>query len=179
MSLISRLFGSDQQQAARVEPPMVAAAGETSGTSKPAGWLSDTGWGSQSRVKTLPRVSATIAQKHATVTACCSVLAGDTSKVPLLLKRRKDDGEEEVIQDHPLVYLVNVESSNGVPASVLRFTLAYAFTLRGNAFAYTPRDGAGVAADLRRIYGVATADLAAAEINGFEEKWAGKHASIA
>ena len=143
MSLISRLLGSGQSQAARVEPPMVAAADETSGTSKPAGWLSDTGWGSQSRVKTLPRVSATIAQKHATVTACCSVLAGDTSKVPLLLKRLKDDGEEEVIRDHPLVYLMNVESSDGVPASVLRFTLAYAFTLRGNAFAYTPRDGSG------------------------------------
>ena len=143
MSLISRLFGSEQQQAVRIEPPMVAAADEISGTSKPAGWLSDMGWGSQSRVKTLPRVSATIAQKHATVTACCSVLAGDTSKVPLLLKRRKDDGEEEVIRDHPLVYLMNVESSEGVPASVLRFTLAYAFTLRGNAYAYTPRAGAG------------------------------------
>ncbi len=143
MSIISRLFGADRQRPARVEPPMVAADDAVSGTSNPAGWLSDIGWGSQSRVNTLPRVSATIAQKHATVTACCSVLAGDTSKVPLLLKRRKDDGEEEVIRDHPLVYLMNVESSDGVPASVLRFALAYAFTLRGNAFAYTPRDGGG------------------------------------
>ena len=134
MSLSSRLLGSDRQ---------AAADQQTSGTSNPAGWLADTGWGPQSSVKTLPRVSANAAQKHGTVTACCSVLAGDTSKVPLLLKRLKDDGEEEVIRDHPLVYLMNVEASEGVPASVLRFTLAYAFTLRGNAFAYTPRDGSG------------------------------------
>jgi putative transposase len=36
-----------------------------------------------------------------------------------------------------------------------------------------------VAADLRRIYGAATADQAAAELDAFEEKWAGKYASIA
>ncbi len=41
------------------------------------------------------------------------------------------------------------------------------------------KDRKAVAADLRRIYGAATADLAAAEIDDFEEKWAGKHASIA
>lgn len=143
MSLISRLFGNDQQHSERVEPPVVAAEGQTSGTSSPAGWMTGVGWGTQSRVKSLPRVSSTIAQKHATVTACCSVLAGDTSKVPLLLKRRKDDGEEEVIRDHPLCYLMNIESSPGIPASVLRFTLGYAFTLRGNAFGYSPRDGGG------------------------------------
>ncbi|MBC7284033.1 IS256 family transposase [Hoeflea sp.] len=36
-----------------------------------------------------------------------------------------------------------------------------------------------VAVDLRRIYGAATADQAAAELDAFEEKWAGKYASIA
>lgn len=36
-----------------------------------------------------------------------------------------------------------------------------------------------VAADLRLIYGAATADLANAELDAFEEKWAGKYASIA
>ncbi len=40
------------------------------------------------------------------------------------------------------------------------------------------KDRKAVAADLRRIHGAATADLAAAEIDDFEEKWAGKHASI-
>ena len=34
------------------------------------------------------------------------------------------------------------------------------------------KDRKAVAADLRRIYGAATADLAAAEIDDFEEKWA-------
>jgi putative transposase len=41
------------------------------------------------------------------------------------------------------------------------------------------KDRKAVAADLRRIYGAATADLAAAELDDFEEKWAGKYASIA
>ncbi|WP_412051300.1 IS256 family transposase [Hoeflea sp. Naph1] len=36
-----------------------------------------------------------------------------------------------------------------------------------------------VAVDLRRIYGAATADQAAGELDAFEEKWAGKYASIA
>ena len=36
-----------------------------------------------------------------------------------------------------------------------------------------------MAADLRRVCGAATADQAAAELDGFEEKWAGKYASIA
>ena len=41
------------------------------------------------------------------------------------------------------------------------------------------KDRKYVAADLRRIYGAATADQAADELDAFEEKWAGKYASIA
>lgn len=41
------------------------------------------------------------------------------------------------------------------------------------------KDRKVVAADLRRIYGAATADAAAAELDAFEGKWAGKYASIA
>ena len=41
------------------------------------------------------------------------------------------------------------------------------------------KDRKGVAADLRLIYGAPTADQAAAELDAFEEKWAGKYASIA
>jgi len=41
------------------------------------------------------------------------------------------------------------------------------------------KDRKAVAADLRRIYGAPTADQAAAELNAFEQKWAGKYASIA
>jgi putative transposase len=36
-----------------------------------------------------------------------------------------------------------------------------------------------VASDLRRIYSAATANQAAAELDAFEGKWAGKYASIA
>lgn len=41
------------------------------------------------------------------------------------------------------------------------------------------KDRKAVAADLRRIYGAATADMAAAELDAFEERWSGKYASIA
>ena len=41
------------------------------------------------------------------------------------------------------------------------------------------KDRKYVAVDLRRIYEAATADQAAAELDAFEEKWAGKYASIA
>jgi transposase-like protein len=41
------------------------------------------------------------------------------------------------------------------------------------------KDRKNVAADLRRIYGAATADQAAEELDAFEEKWSGKYPSIA
>jgi transposase-like protein len=41
------------------------------------------------------------------------------------------------------------------------------------------KDRKAVAGDLRRIYGAPTAEQAAAELDAFEEKWAGKYASIA
>ncbi|WP_366142392.1 transposase [Sulfitobacter sp.] len=41
------------------------------------------------------------------------------------------------------------------------------------------KDRKEVAADLRRIYSAPTADQAGLELDAFEEKWAGKYASIA
>ncbi|WP_206437051.1 transposase, partial [Paracoccus haematequi] len=41
------------------------------------------------------------------------------------------------------------------------------------------KDRKAVAADLRRIYSAPTAAMAEAELDAFEEKWAGKYASIA
>jgi len=41
------------------------------------------------------------------------------------------------------------------------------------------KDRKGVAADLRRIYGATTADMAAAELDAFGGKWTAKYASIA
>lgn len=144
MSLIGKMFGR-QERSARIEPVFAAPAaceGESE-TSRTARWITDAGWGVQSRVKTLPRVSAPIAQRHATVFSCCNVIAGDLSKIPLKLYMRHDDGREERIRDHPAAFLLNVESSPGVPAIVTRFALAYVFALRGNSYGYAPRDGGG------------------------------------
>ncbi|WP_066706950.1 phage portal protein [Celeribacter ethanolicus] len=98
---------------------------------------------SRSNVSTLPRVSPELAQKHATVTAACSVIAGDLAKLPLQVFERGADGRERRLRDHPAEYLLNTESSAGVPAKVARFGLSYSFCLRGRGFAYAPRDAGG------------------------------------
>ncbi|WP_419555494.1 phage portal protein [Pseudaestuariivita rosea] len=91
----------------------------------------------------LPRVSAELAERHATVFACCNIIAGDLSKVPLKVYERKAGGEEVRVREHPLEYLLNVECGAGMSAKVLRFVLVYALALRGNSYAYAPRDGGG------------------------------------
>lgn len=145
MSIIGKIFARPASPA-RVEPTIVTAVACEEGpsrTAQPRAWISEGGWGGQSRVKTLPRVSAPIAQKHATVFSCCNVIAGDLAKVPLKLYQRQEGGQDVRLRDHPASYLMNVESAPGVPAIVTRFALGYVFALRGNSYAYAPRDGAG------------------------------------
>lgn len=148
MTLLDRLMGRGAAPAAapRREPVLMAA--DTSGVSSPKPWMQDIGWtnvmgGTRSRVKSLPVVSALSSQKHATVFACCSVIAGDLAKVPLHVYQRNAKGAETIVRDHPAAHLLNVESVEGVAAAVTRLSLVYAFALRGNGYAYAPRDGAG------------------------------------
>jgi len=142
MSLFDRLLNRAEPSAARSEPPVVAAA--TSGTRAPAGWMVD-GWGAgQSRVKTLPRVTPETAQRHATVFACGNIIAGDLAKLPLnVMQKDKKTGRLVQVNEHALGYLLNVESTFGVPAIVMRFATNYAFAIRGNGYSYAPRDGGG------------------------------------
>jgi len=141
---ISRAGASAPAQA-RVEPPVVAAAeAETSGTSNPQPWMTEIGWGGGPKLSSkLPRVTPQRGEQHGTVFACCNNIAGDLSKVPLKLWQRNADGQEVRVRDHPANYLLNVEASPGVPAKVMRFALVYAWALRGNGFAFGPRDGGG------------------------------------
>ena len=129
---------------ARAEPPVTTGAQAVSGTAQPEPWLQDIGFsGGGSRVASLPRVTPVIAQRHATVTACCTIIAGDLAKLPLQVWQRDAHGREVRVRDHAAGYLLNVEASAGVTAMVTRFAMAYAFALRGTAYAYAPRDGAG------------------------------------
>ena len=108
--------------------------------------MQDIGWGgsgAQSRVKTLPRVTPISAERHATVFGCCNNIAGDHAKVPLQLWQRANDGTEKQVYSHPAIYLMNVQASPGVPASVARYAMVYPFALRGVSYAYAPRDGGG------------------------------------
>jgi len=144
MSIIEKIVGRRAVHQRR-EPVVSASATLSSGTRDPQGWLTTTagGWHGRSRLRGLPPVSALAAQRHATVVAICSVIAGDTAKVPLKLYQRQTNGTEVRVRDHAVPYLMNVEASPGVPAATARFAIAYAFCLRGRSYAYTPRDGAG------------------------------------
>lgn len=138
--------GASVPARARVEPPVMASAAEveTSGTANPQPWMTEIGWGGGSKLSTkLPRVTPQRGEQHGTVFACCNNIAGDLSKVPLKLWQRNADGQEVRVRDHPANYLLNVEASPGVPAKVMRFALVYAWALRGNGFAFGPRDGGG------------------------------------
>lgn len=143
MNIIAKLFGSDRggrMIVARGEP-IISAAASTS-VSQPDPWLRNIGFGG-SRVRSLPPVTPDIAQRHATVFSCCNVIAGDLSKVPLIVMQRQKNGRAVQVFDHAVDYLLNVEAAPGIPAMNARFALGYSFCLRGRAFAYTPRDGGG------------------------------------
>ena len=129
------------EPAVRSEPPVTAAAAE----STPSGRrVLDSGWVSATpQNKALPRVTSSVAERHATVYACCNVIAGDTSKVPLEVRQRLADGSDAPVTEHPAAYLLNTEAAPGVPAVVARYALAYAFTLRGIGYAWCPRSAAG------------------------------------
>ncbi|TNF19151.1 MAG: phage portal protein [Rhodobacteraceae bacterium] len=133
----------------RVEPPLRRAHGEvrSSGAQAAAGQsraLTEIGFVAQGAVNPiLPRVAPETAEAYATVFACCNNLAGDHAKVPLKLFQRRGGGIEDRVRDHPAEYLLNVESSPGVAAKLLRYALVYAWALRGNSYAYAPRDGGG------------------------------------
>ncbi|MBZ4023258.1 phage portal protein [Rhodobacter sp. TJ_12] len=134
-----------QLETARREPPLVATASASAGALSPAfeaGWQ-EVGVSGSSRVRNLPRVTPELAQKHATVVAACSVIAGDLAKLPLAVYQRNATGREVRVREHPVDHLLNSEASPGVPAHVMRFAIGYAFTLRGKSFAFAPRDGAG------------------------------------
>lgn len=144
MSLWSRFLGRDDEGATRREEPPVTAAAEASGTQEPQEWVWSGFGGGQSRIKALPRVTPEIAQRHATVFACCNIIAGDLAKVPLnVVEKDKTTGRLVPVKEHSLDYLLNVESTYGVPANLTRFLSIYSYALRGNGHAYAPRDGSG------------------------------------
>lgn len=145
MSMLQRILGRGHAaQGVRVEPPVTSGTPEPDGIGFPTGWLLNGGFGGQSRVKSLPRVTPDIAQRHATVFACCNVIAGDLSKIPMrVMEKDKKTGRLVQVHEHALDYLLNVESTYGVPAIATRFSMVYSFALRGNGYAYAPRDGAG------------------------------------
>lgn len=148
MSLFGAMFRARPPAGAveRIEPtlaqPVAAAPARDLSTASDVGWR-EWGLGGASRVRSLPRVSPELAQKHATVVAACSIIAGDLAKLPLRVYQQVSADRVVPVHEHPANFLLNVTGSDGVPAHVMRFALGYSFTLRGTAYAYAPRDAAG------------------------------------
>jgi HK97 family phage portal protein len=94
-------------------------------------------------VRSLPVVSDKTAEQHAVIHACCAIIAGDTSKVPLRVREKNRRGNMVTVHEHELEALLNSESAPGVPANIARFAYAYGLALRGTAAAYAPRDARG------------------------------------
>lgn len=134
----------------RAEPPLRGPVASAHGSE--AKGLLAIGWNQmgKSSVPGLPAVSAEAAQKHGTVFACVNNIAGDHAKVPLKVWRR-GDGLDERMREHPLEYLLNVESSPGVPGRVMRYALVFDYALRGNGYAYVPRDGTGEVTQIQSV----------------------------
>lgn len=141
MRIFPNLFRGNTQEQERIEPAVMAA--QTSGTQSPSAWMQDIGWGAQGGNRALPQVNANTAERHGTVFSCCNVIAGDLSKIPMQVMQRGANGDVSKVESHAANYLLNVESSPGVPAITARFALIYSFTLRGMGYAFCPRDGAG------------------------------------
>lgn len=158
MSLFDNLFRRSADVAERVEP-QIAATSEpvpTGGASARVDLSSDAFWGGGSvgRVKGLPVATPRSAERHATVFGCCNVIAGDLAKLPLRVMEGERGGVSEVVNDHPANFLLNVEASEGVPAKLTKFGLAYQFLLQGVSYASAPRDAGGDLTLLEQVFSV-------------------------
>lgn len=156
---------------ARVEPPLTAAAvpGGVTASAGISGFAR--GWtqlGGRSSVRGLPAATPDRAMGHATVTACCSNIAGDLSKVPLKLWQRMQDGQEVRVREHPAPVLLNGEAAPGLPGQLVRFQAVFAYTLRGNGYLYAPRDGAGELTRLDLAQAVSLSKVPGADVRVYD-----------
>ena len=142
MNLTKYLGGSHGNHAPRREPQFAApaiAATSDAGLSGARAMMFEAGFGSGGS-RLLSNVAPDRAERHATVYACCAIIAGDLAKVPLRVHLQDAAGP---VEGHEANYLLNVESSPQISATTARFALGYSLCLRGNGFAWVPRNGDG------------------------------------
>ena len=86
---------------------------------------------------------------HLAVAERCRCLISTTlASLPLAVMRKLDGGGSEEAPTHPLWSVLNVESSEGVAAFVLREALVRDVCLFGNSYCEIRRDGRGIANEL-------------------------------
>ena len=80
------------------------------------------------------------------VFSAVSSIAGDIATQPLKVYQRRSDGGRELVQDHPLNYILNFETSEGVSAITTREASQAHVLLRGNSYMEIARDGTEISA---------------------------------
>jgi len=83
--------------------------------------------------------------------AAVKVLAESVAQLPLILYRRLDDGGKERATDHQLFAILHDQANPWTSSTEFRLFMQTQLCLRGNAFAFINRDGAGRIAELVQI----------------------------
>ncbi len=85
------------------------------------------------------------------IAACIQVQSEDLAKVPLVLKRRKDDGGYEPATEHPLYALLKFGPSPWLSSYRWRKALMHGAMARGNHYTRAWRNGVGVLEQLTPV----------------------------
>lgn len=128
MSFLGRFFGLGD----------AGPSAATSGTSDPAGWLTDLFSGVVTA--TGLRVGVSDAMTVPAIAACVQVLSEDIAKVPLIMYRRKSDGGRERATKHPLYGLLKERTSPWMTSFAFRRVLVANAAMYGNAYARVHRE---------------------------------------
>jgi HK97 family phage portal protein len=136
------------------------AAG-SSGLSSPAGWFTDwaTGGGSSSAEV---RVNEFTALNYATLFTCVKVIANTIAGLPLKVYRRRADGGQDEVPEHPASALLQREYNPNATAFVGRQAGIGHLLTWGNSYTQIVRSRAGELLELRPV----APDLVCPETDG-------------
>lgn len=109
-------------------------------SSSPEDWFRE--FGGFSRSHTGVSVTQTTAMQASTVMACVSILSEDVAKLPAHVYRRRPDGGQDIVKDHPVERLLQKPNAWQTRFEFIEQMQA-ALLLRKNAYAPILRDGRG------------------------------------
>lgn len=88
-------------------------------------------------------VTEETAIRHAAVYACVRVLSETHGALPMRVARRLDNGGVEVLDNHPVDYLLHRRPNSRMTPTEFKRSLVYYQEMRGNAWVLIARDSSG------------------------------------